>query len=272
MSLQRPLACSVILLLGLVTVGHAASVTVDADLNSFGCASSSPGLPFTSVLKDTEIDINVGDLIIITTSGTWWDGGGSDPFTDANGHTGLPPTCLDAPIQALLGQINDLPLRSCEMGATEKTFFVGTNFSQVAQASGRLFLAFCDTDYGNNQGSVLATITVIPASTCEPDLAQCQADLTQCLASIMPDNDGDGVPNSKDSCPDTPPGVPIDQAGCSLDQFCSAIEAKTLLGKKTCRKSDWKNDEPLMTPREADCKVAKGVSGQADDRCVPAAP
>jgi hypothetical protein len=51
-------------------------------------------------------------------------------------HTG--PTW---PTSSLLGQISDTPLRACDTGSFDKTFFVGTNFSQAAQASGRLFLA-----------------------------------------------------------------------------------------------------------------------------------
>jgi hypothetical protein len=51
-----------------------------------------------------------------------------------------------------LGQISDTPLRAYDAGPFDKTFFVGTNFSQAAQASGRGFLAFCDTDFGNNEG------------------------------------------------------------------------------------------------------------------------
>ena len=87
--------------------------------------------------------------------------------------------------------------------------------------------------------------------------------------SACHDEDGDGEANETDACPNTPHGVKIDQAGCSLQQFCSAIDASTLLGALTCKKSDWKNDQPLMKPSEADCTVAKGARGRFDDRCVP---
>ena len=153
------------LLLGPRTSSHATTVTVDANLNSFGCGKSSPDVNFTSALVDTGLDINVGDSITITASGSWRISG-SDPFTDANGQTGRAcHTGPTWPTSSLLGQINDVPLRACDTDAFAKTFFVGTNFSQVAQVSGRLFLAFCDTDYGNNEGSVTANVTVAPAPT-----------------------------------------------------------------------------------------------------------
>jgi hypothetical protein len=163
------LMAAVCLLPGIGTSSHAASISVDANLNSFGCGKASPEVSFTSALVDTGIDINVGDTIAITASGQWRISG-SDPFTDANGQTGRAcHTGPTWPTSSLLGQISDTPLRACDAGSFDKTFFVGTNFSQAAQVSGRLFLAFCDTDFGNNEGAVTATVTVTPAP--EPPVA-----------------------------------------------------------------------------------------------------
>jgi hypothetical protein len=53
-----------------------------------------------------------------------------------------------------------------------------------------------------------------------------------------------------------------------LEQFCSAIDATTRVGKRTCKKSDWQNDEPIMKSRDRDCTVDKGERGSEDDRCV----
>ena len=83
-----------------------------------------------------------------------------------------------------------------------------------------------------------------------------------------PDSDGDGVADAQDRCPATAAADPVDENGCSLAQFC-IVDATTALGKRTCRKLDWKNDEPIMTGRDADCRVDKGAAGTADDRCVP---
>jgi hypothetical protein len=111
--------------------------------------------------------------------------------------------------------------------------------------------------------------TVVTLPVCEADLAQCQADLTECLTNILLDQDGDGEADDTDACPNTPLGAAVDQAGCSLEQFCSSIDATTQMGEKICENSDWKNDEPLMKPSEADCIVDKGGPDRADDRCVP---
>ena len=62
----------------------------------------------------------------------------------------------------------------------------------------------------------------------------------------------------------------VGPSGCSHEQFCNSVDASVKGGKKLCKKSDWKNDEPLMTGRDRDCAVDKGGSGRGDDRCVPA--
>ncbi len=49
----------------------------------------------------------------------------------------------------------------------------------------------------------------------------------------------------------------------------NSVDASVKGGKKLCKKSDWKNDEPLMKGRDRDCAVDKGGSGREDDRCVP---
>jgi cysteine-rich repeat protein len=111
---------------------------------------------------------------------------------------------------------------------------------------------------------------------CQSGLAPCQrgticeesSDI--CLASPgCADQDGDGEVDATDACPGTALGAEVDHAGCSLVQFCSAIDATTRRGQQMCAKSDWRNDEPLMTAREADCIVEKGGRGRKDDRCTP---
>ena len=98
-------------------------------------------------------------------------------------------------------------------------------------------------------------------------LAMCVEDLSECRALIR-DGDGDGEVDGTDRCPETPPGEAVDDAGCSRAQFCAGVEATTREGKRTCRRADWGNDEPLVQ-RIEDCAVAKGGSGSDDDRCVP---
>jgi len=48
------------------------------------------------------------------------------------------------------------------------------------------------------------------------------------------------------------------------------VDVRSARGSKTCRHADWRNDEPLMMPAEADCRVQRGPHGRADARCVPA--
>jgi hypothetical protein len=98
--------------------------------------------------------------------------------------------------------------------------------------------------------------------------SQCAADLA---AQIM-DTDGDGTRDIDDLCPGTIVATPTDRDGCSLAQFCERMEAVTAAGKRTCRKSDWGNDEPLMKSRDTDCRVDIGMRGAGDDRCVATAP
>jgi hypothetical protein len=52
----------------------------------------------------------------------------------------------------------------------------------------------------------------------------------------------------------------VDGNGCSLAQFCSAIDTSSKTGESICRQSDWRNDEPLATPK--DCAVQKQGRGQ----------
>jgi hypothetical protein len=96
-------------------------------------------------------------------------------------------------------------------------------------------------------------------------LEECIGDLDAATA----DSDQDGHRDLDDACPGTAAGATVDQTGCSLAQFCAAIDATTSQGEKTCQASDWQNDEPLMTSRDADCTVEKGGPGRADDHCVP---
>jgi hypothetical protein len=146
-----------------------ATFTVNANTNSVSRSSSTggtcaPGTAGCPKLVNTGLDVNVGDLIKVTAVGTWRISG-SDPFTDANGQTGRPcHSGVTWPCSSLLGQISDRPLQVGDARAFARTFFVGKSFSKVATASGRLFLAFNDTNYGDNSGSVSATVTLTPVA------------------------------------------------------------------------------------------------------------
>ncbi len=100
--------------------------------------------------------------------------------------------------------------------------------------------------------------------------AECEADLLLCqISPVFVDTDGDGEDDSTDSCPATPAAQEVDGDGCSLDQFCGLVDASDRTGSRVCKKSDWKNDEPIMKSRDRDCTVDRGDRGREDDRCVP---
>ncbi len=99
--------------------------------------------------------------------------------------------------------------------------------------------------------------------------AQCEADLAVCEAGFT-DSDGDGVTDLADQCPGSTP-ADVDAAGCTIAQFCSPIDVTTSAGRKVCKRSDWKNDEPVMKSKDRDCNIQKNGAGRDDDECVPAA-
>jgi hypothetical protein len=116
-----------------------------------------------------------------------------------------------------------------------------------------------------------------PPSQCEADLAVCQSDLGSCetdLASCLAnpptqDGDGDGEADATDRCAGTPAGQPVDDAGCSQAQFCAAFDVKTPEGQKSCRRADWRNDEPSDAQNDGDCRIARDARTKRD-HCVPA--
>ena len=87
------------------------------------------------------------------------------------------------------------------------------------------------------------------------------------IAAMCGDEDADGESDVSDRCPGTDAGEEVDDAGCSVIQFCARFDATTHDGARACRKADWKNDEPLMRRREADCQIESTPGGK---RCVPA--
>lgn len=143
-------------------------------------------------------------------------------------------------------------------------------------------LAQCNSDKQTLQGTLaqcnsqLSTLThehellqssfddlQVAKMECESDLEDARLDLEACLNNpILQDADGDGESDPSDRCPGTPNGQGVDSDGCSWSQFCAKVNLSSKTGKKECQLSDWKNDEPLLDSKTADCKVA----GTA---CVP---
>jgi len=89
----------------------------------------------------------------------------------------------------------------------------------------------------------------------------------QCPFSPFPDADEDGEPDSTDLCPGTLLGEDVDSDGCAIMQFCTAIDTSSHYGRRVCRRSDWKNDEPLRI--NGDCKTVKQGQGPSNYLCIP---
>jgi hypothetical protein len=124
----------------------------------------------------------------------------------------------------------------------------------------------CDSDLAGTAAELDTASSVL--LVCQEDLGAC----TQDLATLTADSDRDGRPDVEDVCPGTSPNQEVDQVGCSLRQFCVAIDATTPVGRRECRNSDWRNDEPLMGRGDRDCGVYRARQGPLDDRCVALAP
>jgi|GEM_PF-3095764 hypothetical protein len=165
--------------------------SVNADTNSISASPAGPGLTFTPTLVDTGLDVVAGDRITGTATGTWVISG-NDPITDANGQIGR--TAGPWWVSSLLGQISDSgPYQYHAGGATPedveaRTFFLGSSFDLIAGSTGRLYLAFNDTDYGNNEGSVNVSLAVTSATVPEPSAGAlallCLLPLLLCRAAV----------------------------------------------------------------------------------------
>ena len=110
-------------------------------------------------------------------------------------------------------------------------------------------------------------------SSCPPPIEcpECDSCCPRCPIPPCPpfctDTDGDGHANDNDLCPFTDPNTVVDELGCSQNEFCSRVDATTRRGGRTCRKSDWKADQPLRS-NTRECRVDKMGTGRADDLCV----
>lgn len=115
-----------------------------------------------------------------------------------------------------------------------------------------------DADIGASLTQCRADLTTANTSlgTATAALAAANADLAQCnsdLATATTDTDGDGKRNADDLCPSTPASTAVDSEGCSQAQFCARFPVTVGAERAVCKKADWKNDEPRMKGREADC-------------------
>jgi len=112
----------------------------------------------------------------------------------------------------------------------------------------------------------LATATIALADA-NAEIAQLTGDLGVCeasLASSSTDTDDDGRRDVDDACPATVASAEVDVEGCSLAQFCAQYPVTSGPERAICKKADWKNDEPKMPGKEADCAYDRDTLS-----CVP---
>ncbi|HXJ37264.1 MAG TPA: hypothetical protein VMS22_24810 [Candidatus Eisenbacteria bacterium] len=120
---------------------------------------------------------------------------------------------------------------------------------------------------GGVAGQYQLTAGLFPAGAdTNAQLSQCQDDLAAAnstITTMTADADGDGVPDARDRCATTPAGQFVDDGGCSQAQFCAAFTIAKKSDRKLCKELDWKNDEPNMKPKQADCTFSKASSACA---------
>lgn len=110
----------------------------------------------TDVWLDTGIEIDAGEHVLITATGTWKNDGKPETYavtadgfeTYKNAGACIP----DANFASLIGRI----------GSDGTPFFVGSNFDQMATNSGKLFLQMNDVEglFGDNVGELNVTVEV----------------------------------------------------------------------------------------------------------------
>jgi MYXO-CTERM domain-containing protein len=133
-------------------------LAAQADTQSFDVYANQNSVAFNSrdaAPLDTGIVLAVGDTLDITAIGSW--NGGACGVFDANGTScfGIEGT-TGINYYSLIGKIG-------ANASFDNTWFkVGTNYSSTAATAGTLYLAFLDSDSGNNSGFVTATVTTVP--------------------------------------------------------------------------------------------------------------
>ncbi len=168
---RKKMKKTLIILLFLVTLffnSHAFAIvfTIDADLNSI-----TPNYyqniipPYSATPLATNLFLKNGDLLEITSLGTWSNapisynlifGPNGNPNEDiVSGYPGA-----EHPVAALMGRVDN-----------GEYFFIGSNYSTQVTENGILYLGFNDTDYGNNWGTVNADINMTKTNSPVPEPA-----------------------------------------------------------------------------------------------------
>lgn len=152
-------------------IGFAAAMPAGAapiSVDIFANQNSSSG----GVALDTGLDVTMGDrLISIVDPLDCWSAGAANRISNANGLDGLSPApCQPTGDFGFHSQDGETFRFGALVGRIDAGdwFLLGTNFDAVINATGRLFLAYWDSNSGDNFGMVTALISAEPAAVPEP--------------------------------------------------------------------------------------------------------
>ena len=152
---------------GLAAPATAAPISVDVFANQ---NSSSGG-----VALDTGIDLVAGDRLVVSVDPLdCWSAGAANRISNANGLDGLSPApCQptgDFGLHSQDGETFHFGSLVARIGGGD-WFFVGTDFDALVGSAGRLHLAYWDSNFGDNFGSIAALISVNENGTKVPEPA-----------------------------------------------------------------------------------------------------
>lgn len=121
---------------------------------------------------DTGLDLAAGDRLVSSVGPLdCWSAGAANRISNANGLDGLSPApCQPTGDFGFHSQDGETFRYGALVGRIDGSdwFLLGTDFDAVIGATGRLFLAYWDSNSADNFGSVTALIDVNPSKVPEP--------------------------------------------------------------------------------------------------------
>ncbi|MGB3429472.1 MAG: PEP-CTERM sorting domain-containing protein [Burkholderiaceae bacterium] len=154
-----------------VTAALAFCTPAAADPSSveiFASANSSSG----GTALDSGLNLVAGDRLVSSVDPLdCWSAGAANRISNANGLDGTSPApCQPTGDYGFHSQDGETFRYGSLVGRIDggDWFLLGTGFDAVVSATGRLFLAYWDSNAGDNFGSVTASISVNPSEVPEP--------------------------------------------------------------------------------------------------------
>ena len=121
---------------------------------------------------DTGLDLVAGNRLVSSVSPTdCWSAGAANRISNANGLDGTSPApCEPTGDFGFHSQDGETFRYGALVGRIDggDWFLLGTSYDAIVSSTGRLFLAYWDSNSGDNFGSVTALIDVNPSQVPEP--------------------------------------------------------------------------------------------------------